>query len=73
MLKGTPLFVDILNCADMKVDKYGNDLGFAKSVDDIKSRYCADSIVYSRCQKMVEYFKSKNLIPDLEEKENERD
>lgn len=67
------LFLDILNCADMQVDKYGNDVGFAKRLEDIKSRYGADSIVYSRCKKMVEYFKSKNLLSDFQEKGDERD
>lgn len=66
-------FLDILNCADMQVDKYGNDVGFEKRLNDIKSRYGEDSIVYERCTKMVEYFKNKNLISNQIEKECERD
>jgi len=54
-------YLDILNCADMQIDKYGNDVGFEKRLEDIKSRYGAESIVYSRCKSMVEYLKNKVL------------
>lgn len=60
-------FLDILNCADMQVDKYGNDVGFDKRLEDIELRYGKESIVYLRCKKMVEHFKSKNLIQEIPE------
>lgn len=56
------LYLDILNCADMQIDKKGNDVGFEKRLTDIESRYGKDSIVLQRCVEMVNYFKSKNLI-----------
>ena len=56
------LYLDILNCADMQIDKKGNDVWFEKRLNDIESRYGKDSIVLQRCVKMVEYFKSKDLI-----------
>ena len=52
------LYLDILNYADMQIDKYGNDVGFEKRLEDIKSRYGEDSIVYRRCVEMVEYLKA---------------
>lgn len=55
-------FLDILNCADMQIDKFGNDVGFDGRLNDIKSRYGEDSIVYKRCLEMVKYFKEKNLV-----------
>ena len=55
-------FLDILNCADMQIDKFGNDVGFDARLNDIKSRYGEDSIVYKRCLEMVKYFKEKNLV-----------
>lgn len=55
-------FLDILNCADMQIDKYGNDVGFDGRLQDIKNRYGEDSIVYKRCIEMVQYFKRKKLI-----------
>ena len=42
-------------------------MGFDKRLEDIESRYGAGSIVYSRCKKMVEHFKSKNLIQEIPE------
>lgn len=55
-------YLDILNCADMQIDKYGNDVGFDKRLEDIKSRYGEDSVVYERCVNIVEYFRRKNLL-----------
>ena len=37
------LYLDILNQADMQIDKYGNDVGYDKRLEDIKSRYGEDS------------------------------
>ena len=65
------LYLDILNYADMQIDKYGNDVGFEKRLDDIKSRYGEESIVFKRCVIMVNHLKSKILIP--KSNENDRD
>ena len=66
-------YLDILNCADMQIDKYGNDVGFEKRLKDKESRFGAESIVYLRCKSMVEYLKNKNLINGLIENDIERD
>ncbi len=52
------LYLDILNKADMEIDKYGNDVGFDKRLDDIKSRYGEDSNVYSNCKKLIRNIKN---------------
>ena len=46
-------YLDILNQADMQIDKYGNDVGYDKRLEDIKSRYGEDSEVYNKCCKIV--------------------
>ena len=47
-------YLDILNQADMQIDKYGNDVGYDKRLEDIKSRYGEDSEVYNKCCKIVD-------------------
>ena len=47
------LYLDILNYADMSIDKYGNDVGFDKRLKDIKCRYGENSIQYINCVKIV--------------------
>ncbi len=64
------LYLDILNYADMQVDKYGNDVGFEKRLEDIEGRYGKDSVVFERCKEMVEHLKSK--IIGTEKDANER-
>ena len=51
------LYLNILNQADMQIDKYGNDVGYEKRLDDIESRYGSDSDVYGKCYKLVRYLK----------------
>ena len=53
------LYLDILNIADMMIDKYGNDVGFDKRLSDIESRYGNDSLVYKRCLELVDYLRNK--------------
>ena len=38
------LYLDILNQADMQIDKYGNDVGYDKRLEDIKSCKIVDKI-----------------------------
>ena len=53
-------YLDILNCADMQIDKKGNDVGFEKRLDDIKNRYYdTDKSVYEKCCRMVNFYKTK--------------
>ena len=47
------LYLDILNQADMQIDKYGNDVGYDKRLEDIKNRYGKDSDIYNKCCKIV--------------------
>lgn len=47
------IYLDILNQADMQIDKYGNDVGYEKRLEDIKQRYGEESLVYKKAYKLV--------------------
>ena len=49
------LYLDILNKADMQIDKYGNDVEYDKRLEDIKTRYGKDSDVYDKAKKLIDY------------------
>ena len=51
--KYNSLYLTILNKADMQIDKYGNDVGYDKRLQDIKNRYGDKSSVYTKCVKLV--------------------
>lgn len=51
------LYLDILNQADMQIDKYGNDVGYDKRLENIKSRYGENSDVYDKCHKLINRLK----------------
>ena len=51
------LFLKILNMADMQIDKYGNDVGFDKRLEDIKNRYGEDSKPYIFSKQIVDSLK----------------
>ena len=51
------LYLDILNMADMQIDKFGNDVGYTKRLEDIENRYGADSKQYIKAQKLIEILK----------------
>ena len=53
------LYLDILNMADMMIDKYGNDVGYDKRLKDIESRYGNDNAIYKRCLELVDYLRNK--------------
>ena len=38
---------------DMQIDKYGNDVGYEKRLEDIKNRYGEDSIQYTNSYKII--------------------
>ena len=46
-------FLKILNMADMQIDKYGNDVGYEKRLEDIKNRYGEDSIQYTNSYNII--------------------
>ena len=48
------LFLKILNNADMQIDKYGNDVGYDKRLDDIKNRYGEESDTYNNAKVLIE-------------------
>ena len=48
------LYLDILNKADMQIDKFGNDVGYVKRLEDIKNRYGKKSDIYKKAEKLVE-------------------
>lgn len=47
-------YLDILNQADMQIDKYGNDVGYDNRLKDIENRYGIDSKIYKKCCDLVE-------------------
>ena len=47
------IYLNILNQADMQIDKYGNDVGYDKRLEDIKTRYGENSEVYINCKKLI--------------------
>ena len=49
------LYLDILNKADMQIDKFGNDVGYVKRLEDIKNRYGKDSDIYKKAEKLVKH------------------
>ena len=46
----------------MQIDKYGNDVGFTKRLEDIKTRYGEDSKVYKTTVKLVNSIKGKHKM-----------
>ena len=53
--------LDLLNFADMKVDKKGNVVSFEERLKDIMSRRGADSPHYKNCKKIIEGLKAKGF------------
>ena len=41
------------------IDRYGNDVGYDKRLEDIKNRYGKDSKVYNKCCVLVDKIKGK--------------
>ena len=46
-------YLNILNQADMQIDKYGSDLGYEKRLADIRSRYGENSQVFKKCKQLI--------------------
>ena len=46
-------FLQILNMADMQIDKEGNDVGYEKRLEDIKNRHGATSIQFIDSEKLI--------------------
>ena len=56
-LKHAQMGGEILNKADMQIDKYGNDIGYAKRLEDIKNRYGEESKTYCDAKILIENLK----------------
>ena len=41
----------------MQIDKYGNDVGYIKRLEDIKIRYGENSQVYIQCKNLISKLK----------------
>ena len=54
------LYLEILNKADMQIDKYGNDVGYTKRLEDIKNRYGENSITYKNAEILVSMLRNKD-------------
>ena len=52
------IYLQILNEADMQIDKSGNDVGYDKRLEDIQNRYGTNSNVYQKAKELVDYLKS---------------
>lgn len=44
----------------MQVDKYGNDVGYTKRLEDIKSRYGENSTTYQNAEILILNLRSEN-------------
>ncbi len=53
------LYLDILNMADMQIDRYGNDVGYDKRLEDVKNRYGINSVIYLNCSKLIAELKGR--------------
>lgn len=40
--------------ADMQIDKYGNDVGYDRRLEDVKIRYGEKSDTYLNCFKLID-------------------
>ena len=50
-------FLEILNRADMQIDKYGNDVGYDNRLEDIKNRYGEESKTYIDAKLLIKRIK----------------
>ena len=55
------LYLSILNKADMQIDKYGNDVGYDKRLEDIRSRYGSDSMVYKKAEQLIQNLREEEI------------
>ena len=51
------LYLKILNQADMQIDANGEDVGYKKRLEDIKTRYGEDSKAYKNSKKLISSLK----------------
>jgi len=51
------MYLDILNQADMQIDKYGNDVSYERRLEDIKERYGTNSNIYRKAEILIKNLK----------------
>ena len=56
------LYLDILNEADMKINKYGEDVGYEKRLEDIRNRYGSDAFQYNDALKIIDYLENRRRL-----------
>ena len=56
------LYLDILNEADMKINKYGEDVGYEKILEDIRNRYGSDAVQYNDALKIIDYLENRRRL-----------
>lgn len=56
------LYLDILNEADMKINKYGEDVGYKKRLEDIRNRYGSDAVQYNDALKIIDYLENRRRL-----------
>ncbi len=56
------LYLDILNEADMKINKYGEDVGYEKRLEDIRNRYGSDAVQYNDALKIIDYLENRRRL-----------
>ncbi len=56
------LYLDILNEADMKINKYGEDVGYEKRLEDIRNRYGSDVVQYNDALKIIDYLENRRRL-----------
>ena len=44
----------------MQIDKYGNDVGYTKRLEDIKNRYGENSVTYKNAEMLVSELRMNN-------------
>ncbi|MBQ9790520.1 MAG: HD domain-containing protein [Clostridia bacterium] len=62
--------LDLLNFADMHIDKKGNYVAFEERLEDIKARRGVDSPHYQNCKRVIENLISRH--PELCENESQK-
>lgn len=51
------IYLNILNQADMQVDRYGNFVSYNERLEDIKNRYGENSDIYKNCFQLIKKIK----------------
>ena len=49
----------------MQIDKYGNDVGYTKRLEDIKNRYGENSVTYKNAEILVSRLNIENYKHDF--------